>query len=156
SASPQDLGVLFPDELQAGLTVRRGPGSGAGAASAPTEDDYVIQILQNQYYSFMLSGDALPDGTRVTLTDATGQAVPLLSSPDGRDFFAPVTAGTYTADRRPEPAPRAWRPGASEGVGKRQSLGKPRGLRGSRPQRSILSSRQAASRSVPRRPLRTA
>jgi methionine-rich copper-binding protein CopC len=116
SASPQDLGVLFPDELQAGLTISRGPESGAGAASASTEDDYVIQFLQNQYYSFVLSGDALPDGTRVTLTDAQGQAVPLLSSPDGRDFFGPVKGGTYTV------AVGGWTAGQSAGVAYKLTL----------------------------------
>src|SRR5262249_28134835 len=110
TASRQDLGVLFPDELQAGLTISRGPESGAGAASYFREDDYGIPLFQNQYYSFVLSGDALPDGTRVTLTDAQGQAVPLLSSPDGRDYFAPLKAGTYTV------AVGGWTAGQSAGV----------------------------------------
>ena len=33
---PQDLGVLFPDELQAGVTVIRGPESGTSPAPATT------------------------------------------------------------------------------------------------------------------------
>jgi len=93
---PQDLGVLFPLELQAGVTVIRGPESGTSPASSPTADEYVIQLLQNQEYSFTLSGDNLPDGVQVTLSDASGQPVPLLTSNDGLVKFAPLSVGTYT------------------------------------------------------------
>ncbi len=41
SGVTQNLGVLFPDELQAGVTVIRGPDPGATQAPATTEDDYV-------------------------------------------------------------------------------------------------------------------
>ena len=73
---PQDLGVLFPDELQAGVTVIRGPESGTSPASATTEDDYVIQLLQNQHYSFTLSGDDLPAGAQVTVMECLGSVDP--------------------------------------------------------------------------------
>jgi methionine-rich copper-binding protein CopC len=91
---PQDLGVLFPRELQAGVTVTRGPESDAGPGT--TEDDYVIQILQNQQYFFTLSGDNLPAGAQVTVRDASGLSIPLLVSGDGDVFFGPLAAGTYT------------------------------------------------------------
>jgi methionine-rich copper-binding protein CopC len=93
---PQDLGVLFPRELQAGVTVIRGPESGNSPASATTADEYVIQLLQNQEYSVTLSGDDLPGGVQVTVSDASGQTVPLLTSNDGLVNFAPLSAGTYT------------------------------------------------------------
>jgi hypothetical protein len=93
---PQDLGVLFPDELQAGFTVIRGPDSNTSPAPATTEDDYVIQLLQSQTYFFRLSGDNLPAGTQVTITDAAGQPIPLLMSSTGLVFFGPLTPGTYT------------------------------------------------------------
>ncbi len=93
---PQDIGVLFPRELQAGVTVIRSAGSTSSPTPSPTQDEYVIQLIQNQEYSFSLSGDDLPDGIQVTVTDALGQTVPLLCSPDGLDYFAPMSAGTYT------------------------------------------------------------
>ena len=96
SGVTQDLGVLFPDELQAGVTINRGPDPGASTAPTTTEDDYTIQLLQNQYYSFTLSGDALPAGAQVTVWNTAGQSIPLLASNDGLVFFAPLTAGTYT------------------------------------------------------------
>jgi methionine-rich copper-binding protein CopC len=92
----QDLGVLFPNELQAGVTVSRGPDPGASAALPTTQDVYAIQLLQNQYYSFTLSGDALPAGAQVTVWNSSGQVIPLLTSSDGLVFFGPINAGTYT------------------------------------------------------------
>jgi methionine-rich copper-binding protein CopC len=94
--NPQPIGVLFPDELQAGVTITRGPESGTSPASSSTEDDYVIQLLQNQYYSFTLNGDDLPDDIQVTVTDASGQSIPLLQAFGGDVFFGPLVAGTYT------------------------------------------------------------
>jgi hypothetical protein len=43
-----------------------------------------------------LSGDNLPAGTQVTITDAAGQPIPLLTSSNGLVFFGSLTAGTYT------------------------------------------------------------
>jgi methionine-rich copper-binding protein CopC len=93
---PQDLGVLFPRELQAGVTVIRGPDSATSPAPGTTEDDYVIQLLQNQQYFFTLSGDNLPVGAQVSVRDASGQSIPLLVSGEGNVFFGPLAAGTYT------------------------------------------------------------
>jgi len=92
----QNLGVLFPDELQAGVTIIRGPESGNSLASSTTADEYVIQLLQSQEYSFTLSGDDLPDGVQVTVSNASGQTVPFLTSYDGLVYFAPLSAGSYT------------------------------------------------------------
>jgi methionine-rich copper-binding protein CopC len=93
---PQDLGVLFPNEIQAGVTVVRGPDAGASAALPTMEDDYLIQVLQSQNYSFTLSGDDLPAGAQVTMSNASGQPIPLLASIDGQEFFGRLIAGTYT------------------------------------------------------------
>jgi methionine-rich copper-binding protein CopC len=106
----QDLGVLFPDELQAGFTVIRGPDSSTTPASATTEDDYLIQVLQSQNYFFRLSGDNLPAGTQVTITDAAGQQIPILMSSNGLVFFSPLAAGTYTV------AVGGWTAGQSASV----------------------------------------
>ena len=96
----QDLGVLFPDELQAGVTVIRGPQTDTGTEDASTEDVYVIQLLQSQHYSFALSGNNLPPGAQVTLSDAAGRSIPLLASFDGQVFFAPLSAGSGDRHRR--------------------------------------------------------
>ena len=98
--APQDLGVLFPDELQAGVTIIRGPESGTSLANPSTTDQYEIQLLQQQSYAFQLSDysllDPLPDGAQVTLTDASGQSIPLSQSFNGQVYFAQLTPGTYT------------------------------------------------------------
>ncbi len=103
---PQDIGILFPDELQAGVDILRYPESGASS----TRDDYVIQLLQNQEYSFQLLGSGVPAGTQLTLTDASGQSIPLGASWDGQLFFAPLAAGTYTL------SVGEWSPGQSADV----------------------------------------
>jgi hypothetical protein len=93
---PQDIGVLFPDELQASIEILRYSQSGTGPGSSSTQDDYVIQVLQNQQYSFQLIGADLPAGTEVTVTDAAGQPIPLLTTGDGNLYFGTLNAGTYT------------------------------------------------------------
>jgi hypothetical protein len=81
-SSAQDLGVLFPHELQNGVAV-----TGALTASAvgvsPDSDTYTIQILQAQQYQFNLTvppafpGGPVtpPDNLQLTITDATGAPV---------------------------------------------------------------------------------
>jgi methionine-rich copper-binding protein CopC len=93
---PQDIGVLFPDELQAGVDILRYPESSTDPGAGAPQDEYVIQVLQFQYYSFQLIGGDLPAGTQVTLTDASGQSIPLDPSPDGQSFTAQLDPGTYT------------------------------------------------------------
>ncbi len=107
---PQDVGTLFPDELQAGVTIVRGPAAATSPAPAATGDEYTIQLMQSQFYSFALSGDDLPASTQVTLTNAMGETVPLLASWDGQTYFAPLTAGTYTV------AVGGWTAGQSASV----------------------------------------
>ncbi len=107
---PQDFGVLFPDELQAGVTIIRGPQSGASPANPSISDQYEIQLLQQQSYSFTLSGDLPPDGAQVTLTDASGQTIPLNQSSDGLLYLGFLSAGTYTV------AVSGWTAGGSASV----------------------------------------
>ena len=70
------------DELQAGVSILRYPQPGPDPGSSSTQDDYVIQVLQSQEYSFELLGGDLPAGTQVTVTDASGQSMQLLSTAD--------------------------------------------------------------------------
>jgi methionine-rich copper-binding protein CopC len=92
----QAIGALFPDELQAGVTIVRGPESAGAAGASATSDTYVIQVLQYQNYSFQLSGDDVPAGTQLTLTDASGQPVLLTSLSNGQLYLGLLNAGTYT------------------------------------------------------------
>ncbi len=93
-AAPQDLGVLFPHDLQAGVTV-----SGPAAAAGPVHD-YRFQVLQGQEYFFQLTGN-LPAGATLTLYDAQGQviATPPAGLPAGDLFInTPLDPGTYVIE----------------------------------------------------------
>ena len=63
---PSRLGSSSPTSSRPASPSRAHPESGTAQASSSTEDDYVIQVLQNQNYSFTLSGDDLPAGAQVT------------------------------------------------------------------------------------------
>ena len=52
---PQDIGVLFPDELAAGVTITRDFSGDPGQAPRDTADVYEFQILQDRPYTFTLS-----------------------------------------------------------------------------------------------------
>ncbi len=71
AAAPQVLGILFPHELQSGVTVKRT----AQAGATDTADYYQFQVLQGREYVMTLSGTNLPAGALPTLTDANGNAV---------------------------------------------------------------------------------
>ena len=91
---PQNLGVLFPDELAAGVTITRDFSQDPSQAPQDTADVYKFQILLDGYYSFTLSGDNLPDNVTLTLTGPTGQSVPILSI-GGTLLVGDVASGTY-------------------------------------------------------------
>jgi methionine-rich copper-binding protein CopC len=95
-ANAQQIGILFPDEIQAGVTITRGPESGVSSAPDSMQDEYVIKVLQTQSYSFTLSGNDLPEGIQVTVESASGRITDLSPSFNQLVFFAPLTAGTYT------------------------------------------------------------
>ncbi len=94
--STQDLGVLFPYELQAGLTIVRNAQPSMNSGAETTQDEYEIKLTQSQNYSFNLSGSGLPSGARVLLIDPSGNVIPLDASDDGLSYFGPLVAGTYT------------------------------------------------------------
>src|SRR5439155_25303457 len=85
---PADLGPLFPHEFQAGVTVTRGAGL-SGAV-----DVYHIEVLQSQTYAFTLSGESLPEGIRIALTNTNGDPVPF-GAPDSHTLLASLNPGTY-------------------------------------------------------------
>jgi hypothetical protein len=91
AATAQDLGVLFPLELQettvidpvtmqpsfvGGVTINRDFASQA-ASGSDTTDYYQFQLLQNaRTYAFNFSSAGLPPGLLLTLTDAAGNLYP--------------------------------------------------------------------------------
>ena len=91
--SPQDLGTLFPHELQSGVTITR-DFTGTANGVADTADYYQIQVLQSQGYSVNLSGSNLPAGVQVTITDLQGNPAPF-NTPDGRALTVTLQPGTY-------------------------------------------------------------
>ena len=89
AGDPQDLGILFPDELAAGVTISRD----FSQDPQDTADVYQFQVLLNQTYIFTLSGDDLPPGVTISVTDPSGQA-------EGYGFggtliLAQLVPGTY-------------------------------------------------------------
>ncbi len=93
--NPQDLGILFPHELQSVVSATRDPANHADAAD--TADFYRFEVLQHQDYGFVLNlnGDELPAGVLVTLMDPEGNAVPFGRSDSGRAVTSSLGAGEY-------------------------------------------------------------
>lgn len=93
--SPQQLGVIFPHELQAGVQfVRTGDSNSTGKHDK--SDEYRFEILQNQTYLLHLSGDALPKGVQIQLVDQLGNSILGEGLNDGRTLFLQLRAGSYT------------------------------------------------------------
>lgn len=88
---PQDLGVLFPHEIQAGVHLVRE----ALATASDSDDFYRFEVLQNQNYFFTLTN--LGDGSAPTmeLLDANGQVIPLNVQGNGTVLFGPLDRGVY-------------------------------------------------------------
>jgi hypothetical protein len=93
-AAPQDLGVLFPHELQAGVTVARDFTAAPASAPADTADYYRFAVLQGETYVFILNGTDLPDDVALSLLDASGNPVPATLS-FGEAILAQLDPGTY-------------------------------------------------------------
>lgn len=94
STTAQDLGILFPHELQSGVIVTR-DFTGSANGVADTADYYQIQVLQTQSYGVTLSGANLSAGAQVTVTDLSGNPVRYFTS-DGLGLqINSLAAGTY-------------------------------------------------------------
>ncbi len=91
----QDLGVLLPRELQAGVTVTRDPSTDPVTASGDTQDAFRFQVLQHQYYTFTVQGsDALPSNP-LWLTDDQGRPVDFGPQGNGDAIAADLSSGVY-------------------------------------------------------------
>ena len=94
AAQPQDLGVLFPHELQAGVHFVRDAAS--AAASANDDGDFFrFELLQNQNYFFSLTNLGNSAAPTIELLDINGQVVPM-NTGDGSNLLGPLDRGSYT------------------------------------------------------------
>ncbi len=91
----QNLGVLFPHELQAGVQVVRDFSNSVASAPRDTADYFRFQVLQSRPYFFNLTGQGLPSTVSVTLFDAAGTSIPLLQLGGGNLFLASLDPGVY-------------------------------------------------------------
>ncbi len=91
AASAQNLGVLFPQELQTGVVIQRV----AGSATADTADFYEFQVLQQRQYLLTLNGSGLPKNALPTLTDAAGNPVNGIPQGKGGGVQYSLNPGTY-------------------------------------------------------------
>jgi hypothetical protein len=89
----QALGVLFPDELHAGVNVVRQPS--AGAQRPQSADAYTFSVLQQQSYLFQLGGANLPPGITLSLFDAAGNLVPIPAVAGELAWQGLLAPGTY-------------------------------------------------------------
>ena len=93
-SSPQQLGTLFPRELQTGVQIVRSS-EDPSAQEHDSADYYQIHLLQDQSYSFSVAGSALPNGVSLQLFDAQGNLINAVSPDGGQTLIAQLTAGDY-------------------------------------------------------------
>jgi hypothetical protein len=92
---PQDLGILFPREIEAGVRLVRDFTASSGAAPSDTADHYRFELLQARDYFFTLNGTGLPEGTQPTLTDASGNPVLTVPQAGGSVQLVTLAPGRY-------------------------------------------------------------
>jgi hypothetical protein len=93
----RNIGILFPAELQKGVTLQR-PSVTGSVTSIAASEAYQIQVLQPTRYSFLFSSTVLPPGLRLTISNAAGTTLPARSvrSGLGLTLTAVLAPGTYT------------------------------------------------------------
>ena len=90
--------MIFPHELQAGVTLTRDYTADPTEAPPDTEDEYRFQVLQQQTYWFSIAGTGLPALRRdlAALADRRrGQPVAFGPQGDGSIILADLPPGTY-------------------------------------------------------------
>lgn len=91
----QNLGILFPNELQfrAGVTVARD----AGRSDGPTDsaDFYRFEVLQGRSYFFTLNSATVTNGNALSIFDANGDPVAFTTSAQGRILKSILEPGIY-------------------------------------------------------------
>lgn len=92
ATEPQQLGILFPHELQAGVDIVRNRDS---KQARDTSDAYQFSVIQEQSYSFSLSGDHLPHNTSLSLFDHAGNVVSTTSGDGNIILTTQLAVGDY-------------------------------------------------------------
>lgn len=90
----QNLGVLFPHELQAGVTVTRDAATNADQP-ADTADYFQFEILQTQSYFLTRTNTGSAAAPALKVFDLEGRAVPLSPLPRNQGLRGFLAAGTY-------------------------------------------------------------
>ncbi len=94
-SQPQELGVLFPEELAAGVTVVRDFSANPAQAPADAADYFAFQVLQRKDYIITLTGSGLPAGVTLELFDESGAGQTLIAVGAGGLFFVRLDGGRY-------------------------------------------------------------
>ncbi len=90
---PQDFGVLFPHELQAGVHFVR---AGSAAVSVNDGGDFFrFEVLQHQSYFFTLTDSGDTPAAVFELLDANGQVISMNRSGGGEVLLGPLNPGVY-------------------------------------------------------------
>lgn len=87
----QNLGVLFPRELQNGVTLVRDAGHSADSA-----DHFQFELLQSRTIAFSVQNTGDAGRASLEVLNADGQIISLLSLADGTLLLGFVRAGRYT------------------------------------------------------------
>jgi methionine-rich copper-binding protein CopC len=92
----QNLGPLFPIELQSTVTLAYTPAVASATSIPPgTEPTYEFNLLIDQYYLITLDGSPLPQGASLQIQSLTGQFVTVLTQNAGRAWFGEFEPGSY-------------------------------------------------------------
>ena len=96
AAQAQNLGVLFPHEIQTGVLVQRDYTADPSNAPADQIDYYRFEVIQGQTYVFVFSNHTLPPGTQPRLENAEGVSILLSSLGSAVGGGAFLSPGAYT------------------------------------------------------------
>jgi hypothetical protein len=94
-AQAQSLGVLFPHDLQTGVTLQRDSTKNPASAPADMADYYRFQILETGSYTFNFVSSSLPSGVKATLLDITGTPWNVVGQPRSLGFSTTLQPGIY-------------------------------------------------------------
>jgi len=92
----QNLGPLFPHELQSTVTLAYTP-AGASAASVPlsTQPTYEFTLLIDQNYLITLDGSDAPQGASILVQTGTGQSLKLYTRSADTVWLGEFAPGSY-------------------------------------------------------------